>query len=184
MWSVIFIYRLERGSITKQTERQRGVPSPSRVGHDPQASTPKRKTEPTGGSYNSQGRQAAQGSTPAPHLHDASALRPLARPGPAEDEDDDGLHEEKEAAALQQQDSGGGAAAVGRPKGGRGAAGPRQGCDRGCDCGTAAAALSPRRESASGSRAGRGGHMGAGLAAAALPGLTVPGPGWGRPRPA
>lgn len=60
-------------------------------------------------------------------LHDASALRPLARPGPAEDEDDDGLHEEKEAAALQQQDSGGVAAAVGRPKGGRGAAGPRPG---------------------------------------------------------
>lgn len=60
-------------------------------------------------------------------LHDASALRPLARPGPAEDEDDDGLHEEKEAAALQQQDSGDGAAAVGRPRGGRGAAGPEPG---------------------------------------------------------
>lgn len=42
-----------------------------------------------------------------PHLHDASALRPFTRPGPAEDEDNDGLHEEQEAAAEQQQDSGG-----------------------------------------------------------------------------
>lgn len=50
-----------------------------------------------------------------PHLDDASALRPLARPGPAEDEDDDGLHEEEEAAAAeQQQDSGGGGAATER----------------------------------------------------------------------
>jgi len=60
-----------------------------------------------------------------PHLHDASALRPLARPGPAEDEDDDGLHEEKEAAAEQQQDSGGGATAGERPRGGRRAAGTK-----------------------------------------------------------
>lgn len=168
---------MDGGSITRTNRKAEGVSPPSRAGHEPQASTPERETNPTGGSYNSQGRQAAQCSTLAPHLHDASALRPLARPGPAEDEDDDGLHEEEEAAALQQQDSGGGAAAVGRPKGGRGAAGPRPGCDRSCDCGTAAAALSPRRESASGSRAGRGGHMGAGLAAAALPGLMVPCPG-------
>lgn len=63
-----------------------------------------------------------------------------------------------------------------RPWGGRRAGRERRGrgrdCDRGCDCGTAAAALPPRRESASGSREGRGGHVGEGLAA--LPGLTVP----------
>lgn len=114
--------------------------------------------------------------TSRPHLHDASALRPLARPGPAEDENDDGLHEELETAAEQQQDSdSSGAAGGGRGAGGeRRAPGPglglRQNRRR-----APAAELSPPRESASGSpaaradREGRGGHVRAGPAAAAPP---------------
>lgn len=123
---------MDGGSTRDQTEKQNGVPPPSRAGHDPQVTTPKRVR----GILQLPGPPAAgvprvsrpcSPAAPPPHLYNASALRPLARPGPAEDEDDDGLHEEKEAAALQQQDSGGRAAAVGRPKGGQGVAGPRPG---------------------------------------------------------
>lgn len=125
---------IDRDSTRDQTERQMGVPPLPSAGHGPQETIPKRVPDPTGGSYNSRNPQGRGPAPLAPHLHDTSALRPLARPGPAEDEDDDGLHEEKEAAALQQQDSGGGAAAVGRPRGRAG--GERRGRGRDCDRGS------------------------------------------------
>lgn len=170
------------GDLTRdQTEKQTGVPPPSRAGHDPQVTTPKRVTGPTGGSCNSQGppRPGCRGSpgraVPQP-LHLTSTMRahcvPLPAPGPPRTKTTTGFMRRRRRRRCSSRT----AAAGRRPWGGRRAGRERRGrgrdCDRGCDCGTAAAALSPQRESASGSRAGRGGHVGAGLAA--LPGLTVP----------
>lgn len=178
---------MDGGSTRDQTKRQMRVPPPSRAGHDPQATTPKRVTDPTEGSYNSQGppRTGRRGSPgrAVPHpLHLTSTMRahcvPLPAPGPPRTKTTTGFMRRRRRRRCSSRT----AAAGRRPWGGREAGGEQRGrgrgCDRGCDCSTTAAALSPRRESASGSRAGRGGHVGAGLAVAALPGLTALDPGW------
>lgn len=170
-----------------------GVPSPPSVGHNPQVTTPKRVPDPTGGSYNSQapprpGRRGSPGCAVPHPLHLTSTIRahcvPLPAPGPPRTKTTTGFMRRRRRRRCSSRT----AAAKRRPWGGRRAGGERRGrgqdCDRSCDCGTAAAALSPRRESASGSRAGRGGHVGAGLAVAALRRLRVPGPDWERPRSA